>query len=756
MPGRITVAILNGKDIMRHDKSSGAPKVSKLDPYLKLQLGVGKSAPKKKSAPIKNAGKNPDFGQQELHFDVINPVDLIADGRISFRIGVWDDNTFSDDLLGEVVVSVMDVFADKEMQGWYKLSFKTTNAGVVPAGEIHLAFVFEPVMRGVLRFTAFEGKDLTSMEMFGKQDPYCLFELGEQSLRTATIDKGGRNPWFDEEVVDMWIDSSNWTDDLVFRCFDEDVASDDLIGQCRFSLIPYLSTFDAEEIWIQLVSSKGKAAGEVRLGVQFFPAGHLHVHVEKARKLADTDLIGKQDPYVVLTLDGEVRSFRRQTAVHEDGGTNPQWDEHFDFDIVDHLQLDLDVMDKDLASEDDLIGKCSVSLLEVFKRGWLEEWVPVQIRSKWGRLEERGQLKVTIDFEAPPGIKYPQLRDGMDAYDDSEREVRGALQAQRRTDKDAMAAIEAQRRGLKVSATLGVSDEFTDKEIEDAFRFIDLDKNMFIGAAEIRHVLICMGELITDEEIDEMVRMVDQDGDGQVSYDEFYKLAKDPDPSRPDFSTAVSRGRGGNQGGAPAAGFVGGLPPPPPPPGAGPKSGPSAAQRAADMKKKQQKKHLLQLFCNENSVNVPALMRAVKKYQNIDVDNEHVVTFQEFCDMFSVEPTGEIRKLFSLFVLPQAGDDKIDAREFFLSVNNFTGADKDHKVQLTFTLFDEDHSGTISTEELMEILKANHMVSDVQQVRKKAETIMAQGDTDGSGEIDLEEFVVVSKKFPNILFPAYT
>ena len=28
---------------------------------------------------------------------------------------------------------------------------------------------------------------------------------------------------------------------------------------------------------------------------------------------------------------------------------------------------------------------------------------------------------------------------------------------------------------------------------------------MFVGAAEIRHVLVCMGELITDEEVDEMI-----------------------------------------------------------------------------------------------------------------------------------------------------------------------------------------------------------------------------------------------------------
>ena len=98
-------------------------------------------------------------------------------------------------------------------------------------------------------------------------------------------------------------------------------------------------------------------------------------------------------------------------------------------------------------------------------------------------------------------------------------------------------------------------------------------------------------------QIDEMVKMVDTDGDGQVSYDEFYKLAKHPDPSRPDFNTAVTRGPS-----RPATGAGPGVPPPPPggPPGA--PAHVTAADRAADMKKKQQKRVLLQLFAKENAV----------------------------------------------------------------------------------------------------------------------------------------------------------
>jgi len=53
----------------------------------------------------------------------------------------------------------------------------------------------------------------------------------------------------------------------------------------------------------------------------------------------------------------------------------------------------------------------------------------------------------------------------------------------------------------------------------------DMNGNGYIGVAEIRFVLDALGEDVTDEEIDEMVRMLDVDGDGQVNFKEFYKMA---------------------------------------------------------------------------------------------------------------------------------------------------------------------------------------------------------------------------------------
>ena len=89
-------------------------------------------------------------------------------------------------------------------------------------------------------------------------------------------------------------------------------------------------------------------------------------------------------------------------------------------------------------------------------------------------------------------------------------------------------------------------------------------------------------------------------------------------------------------------------------------------------------------------------------------------------------------------------------------LSNFTGAGKDDKLKFAFMIFDEDGNGVITKGELTRILKANHMASVDSEVARKADTIMAQADKDGDGVVTFDEFVIVSKKFPNILFPAYT
>ena len=56
-------------------------------------------------------------------------------------------------------------------------------------------------------------------------------------------------------------------------------------------------------------------------------------------------------------------------------------------------------------------------------------------------------------------------------------------------------------------------------EIKEVFRVFDNDGNGLISAAELRLVMSNLGEKLTDEDVDEMIRKTDIDGDGQVNYE---------------------------------------------------------------------------------------------------------------------------------------------------------------------------------------------------------------------------------------------
>ena len=69
-----------------------------------------------------------------------------------------------------------------------------------------------------------------------------------------------------------------------------------------------------------------------------------------------------------------------------------------------------------------------------------------------------------------------------------------------------------------------MKDTDSEEELMEAFKVFDKDGNGFISAAELRHVMTNLGEKLTEDEVDEMIKEADFDGDGQVNYDEFVKM----------------------------------------------------------------------------------------------------------------------------------------------------------------------------------------------------------------------------------------
>jgi len=69
-----------------------------------------------------------------------------------------------------------------------------------------------------------------------------------------------------------------------------------------------------------------------------------------------------------------------------------------------------------------------------------------------------------------------------------------------------------------------MKDTDTEEELVEAFKVFDTDGSGFISAAEMRHVMTNLGEKLTDEEVDEMLREADVDDTGRINYAEFVNM----------------------------------------------------------------------------------------------------------------------------------------------------------------------------------------------------------------------------------------
>ena len=63
------------------------------------------------------------------------------------------------------------------------------------------------------------------------------------------------------------------------------------------------------------------------------------------------------------------------------------------------------------------------------------------------------------------------------------------------------------------------------EELKKAFDVMDANKDGVVTKDELKTLLKGLGEEVTDEIVDEMINIADENGDGKVQFDEFVKAA---------------------------------------------------------------------------------------------------------------------------------------------------------------------------------------------------------------------------------------
>ena len=268
---------------------------------------------------------------------------------------------------------------------------------------------------------------------------------------------------------------------------------------------------------------------------------------------------------------------------------------------------------------------------------------------------------------------------------------------------------------------------FTDEEIRSAFETFDLDRNSFVGVSEIKHVLSLIGESVSNEEIDEMIRMCDFEGIGQVTFEGFYRL----------FSRNTS------------------LPVP-----AGPAS-PAAplvpiATAAAEARENAEMRNwnleeVLRKFTQGQHLKPQYIKRVYKKWEG---KLSTRIKYAQLLEILEVDDSTLVQRLFELVDFDKA--EGLDIKDLVIVLSNHTAASRVDKLKFAFLIFDEQGRGFITRDELLRLLRANLSDLPVEELAlRAAEVLRFAGQTveAESAKVTYEQFMTLAKTNASLVFP---
>jgi len=76
----------------------------------------------------------------------------------------------------------------------------------------------------------------------------------------------------------------------------------------------------------------------------------------------------------------------------------------------------------------------------------------------------------------------------------------------------------------------GSPENAAEEQTREAFKVFDKNGTGFIEVAELRHVLTTLGEKLTTQEVDVVMKEADLDADGKISLQDFLRVIKSSKP----------------------------------------------------------------------------------------------------------------------------------------------------------------------------------------------------------------------------------
>lgn len=67
-------------------------------------------------------------------------------------------------------------------------------------------------------------------------------------------------------------------------------------------------------------------------------------------------------------------------------------------------------------------------------------------------------------------------------------------------------------------------DSDIEEELIEAFRIFDKESEGLISSSEFRHIMLTLGEKLSEDEVDEMIKEADSRGEGVINYKDFVKI----------------------------------------------------------------------------------------------------------------------------------------------------------------------------------------------------------------------------------------